>query len=141
MVLLGLWLLVGLLALVLVVSYGSLIWQRASPGDGVVLIRNLSGEAITLTSEQPGPFLVPRTETHVIQPWHEGICTDAFGYGPGRIKLTVSGSNIASATSYDTTIASDNVQPTIAVEIEADGAVRFGVTLPPDKPPCTVGRL
>jgi hypothetical protein len=128
------------LALIFILSLGDLlISSRASPGDVTVLVRNLSPQAITFTSEEPGHFLLPRTVSHQIQPWHDGICTAALGFDRGHLKLSVSGSNIAATTSYETTITQDAVQPTIGIEVESDGRVEFGVTIPSDNLPCTGG--
>jgi hypothetical protein len=128
------------LALIFILSLGQLLltW-RASPGDVMVLVRNLSPQAITFTSEEPGQFFLPRTVSHQIQPWHEGICTAALGFDRGHLKLSVSGSNVAATTSYETTITPDAVQPTIGIEVESDGRVEFGVTIPSDNLSCTGG--
>jgi hypothetical protein len=125
--------------LVLILLLGSLVWWRSNPGDVMVPVRNLSAQAITFTTEERGKFFFPETVSHQIQPWHEGICTPTLGLDRGHIKLSVSGSNVAATTSYETTITPDAVQPTIGIEIESDGRVQFGVTIPPDNLPCTGG--
>lgn len=128
------------LALIFVLSLGQLLLRwRSNPGDVMVLVRNLSPQAITFITEEPGQFFLSRTVSHQIQPWHEGICNAALGLDRGHLKLSVSGSNVAVTTSYETTITQDVVQPTIGIEIESDGRVQFGVTIPSDKLPCTGG--
>jgi hypothetical protein len=128
-----------LLAAWLVLSLSLVGCRRSNPGDVSVRVLNLSSQAITLTTEEPGPFFFARTGSHQIQPWQTGICAAALGLDRGHIKLTVAGSNVAATTSYETTIAPGAVQPAIGIQIEADGRVEFGVTIPDDTLPCTSG--
>ena len=76
---------------------------RATGGSVTVDVRNVSPAAITLVIEQPGPFLLSDTNTHVIQPWQEGKCFAHLGLYNGHIKLTVSGSNITAPATYEKT--------------------------------------
>jgi hypothetical protein len=113
---------------------------RATPGNVGVVVRNLSPGAITLVTEDAGPFVFANTNTHVIQPWKKGMCFARLGLIRGDVKVTVSGSNVPAPVTYATTTpASSERPPEISVQIEADGRVQFGVTIPPDDLPCTGG--
>jgi len=110
---------------------------RATGGTVQVDVRNVSPGAVTLVTEDPGPFLFSNTYTHVVEPWQEGRCFAHLGLYNGHIKVTVSGSNIAVPVTYETT--TQNTPMEIGVQIDADGKVRFGGTFPEDKLPCEGG--
>jgi hypothetical protein len=125
---------VALLALVAIAGC------RATGGDVPVVVRNLSPEAITFVTEEPGPFLFSNTGSHTIQPWKKGDCYARLGLIRGHIKLTVSGSNVPAPVTYETTPSANSaVAPAISVQIDADGRVQFGVTIPEDDQPCVDG--
>ena len=109
---------------------------RAVPGGVHVDVRNLSPEAITLVTEEPGPFLFANTGSHVIQPWKKGKCFAHIGLFEGRIKLTVSGSNVAAPITYET-VGTSSTQ--IGIQIDPSGKVEFGGTFPDDILPCEGG--
>ena len=100
-------------------------------------LRNLSPAAITLVTEEPGPFMFANAGTHVIQPWREGQCFAHLGLTSGHIKVTVSGSNIEAPTTYETTAVSPSDR--ITIQVDADGHVQFGGTIPDDVLPCEGG--
>jgi hypothetical protein len=100
-------------------------------------VRNLSPEAITLVTEEPGPFLLPSTYTHVIQPWRARMCFAHLGLVNGHIKLTVSGPSISVPATYERT--TQNSPTEIGVQIDAEGHVVFGGPFPKDKLPCEGG--
>lgn len=110
---------------------------RATGGSVIVHVRNVSSQAITLVTEQPGPFLVSSTGTTVIQPWQDGKCFAHLGLYNGHIKLTVSASDVVAPVTYETT--TPNSPTEIGVQIDADGHVQFGGTFPEDKLPCEGG--
>jgi hypothetical protein len=110
---------------------------RATGGTVSVQVRNMSPGAIKFVTEEPGPFLLPDTYTHVIQPWQPGTCFARLGLYNGHIRLTVSGSNITAPVSYET--STPNTPMEIGVQIDADGHVRFGGTFAEDKLPCVSG--
>lgn len=113
---------------------------RATGGDVPVVVRNLSPEAITFVTEDPGPFLFSSTASHTIQPWKKGDCYARLGLFRGHIKLTVSGSNVPAPVTYETTPSSTSaVVPDIGVQIDANGRVQFGVSIPEDDQPCLGG--
>jgi hypothetical protein len=113
---------------------------RAVPGDVVVTVRNLSPGAVTLTTETPGAFLFSNTNHNTIQPWKKGVCFARIGIDRGHIKVTVSGSNVPEAATYETTVEPGGGQaPLIGVQIEPDGRVEFGVAIPDDELPCVGG--
>jgi len=124
------WLL--LLALAMTVSA-----CRAAPGTVIVDVRNVSSEAITLVTQEPGPFLFSQTGTHVIQPWKEGMCFAHVGLENGHIKLSVSGQNMATPMTYEAT--TPNSPTEIGIQVDAGGHVVFGGTFPDDKLPCEGG--
>ena len=124
------WLL--LLALAITVSA-----CRAAPGSVIVDVRNVSSEAITLVTQEPGPFLFSQTGTHVIQPSQEGMCFAHLGLENGHIKLTVSGPNIKTPVTYEAT--TPNSPTEIGIQIDTEGHVVFGGTFPDDKLPCEGG--
>ncbi len=123
----------------LVVLAGALILAgcRASGGNVIVDVRNLSPEAITLVTEEPGPFLFSDTGRHVIQPWTKGQCYARLGLYPGHIKVTISGSNINAPVTYET-IATSSADG-VGVQIDPDGHVQFGGDFPDDVLPCIGG--
>ncbi|TMF36654.1 MAG: hypothetical protein E6I26_08045 [Chloroflexi bacterium] len=128
------WVAVALLALI------SIAGCRAAGGDVPVVVRNLSPEAITFVTEEPGSFLFSNTVSHTIQPWKKGDCYARLGLYRGHIKLTVSGSNVAAPATYETTPSTtSSVVPDIGVQIDADGRVEFGATIPQDDQPCIGG--
>ena len=109
------WVAVALLALI------SIAGCRAAGGDVPVVVRNLSPEAITFVTEEPGSFLFSNTVSHTIQPWKKGDCYARLGLYRGHIKLTVSGSNVAAPATYETTPSTtSSVVPDIGVQIDAD---------------------
>ncbi len=109
---------------------------RAVPGGVHVDVRNLSPEAITLVTEEPGSFLFASTGSHVIQPWKKGQCFAHLGLFEGRIKLTVSGSNVAAPITYETVGTSSTE---VGVQVDPSGKVEFGGTFPDDVLPCEGG--
>jgi hypothetical protein len=124
----------------LVVLAGVLIFggcRGGQPGNIIVAVRNLSPEAITLVTEEPGPFFFSDTVQHVIKPWTEGQCYPRLGLYPGHIKVMISGSNIDAPATFETIATS----PTdgVAVNVDEDGHVQFGGDLPEDVLPCTGG--
>lgn len=132
--------LIALRRLVALIAILALTGCRATGGDVGVVVRNVSPGAITLVTEDPGPFLFPDTYTHVIAPWKKGVCYARLGLYRGHIKLTVSGSNLAAPVTYETTTsASSEGVPEIGVQISADGHVQFGVNIPLDDQPCVGG--
>ena len=113
---------------------------RATGGDVRVVVRNLSPGAITFVTEEPGPFLFSNANSHTIQPWKKADCYARLGLYRGHIKLTVSGSNVPAPATYETTTSSTSAEaPTIGVQIEHDGRVQLGVTIPEDDQPCVSG--
>jgi hypothetical protein len=110
---------------------------RAAPGSVIVDVRNASSEAITLVTKEAGPFLFSRTGTHVIEPWHEGMCFAHLGLENGHIKLTVSGPNITTPATYEATTPDSPTE--IGIQVDAGGHVVFGGTFPDDKLPCQGG--
>jgi hypothetical protein len=109
---------------------------RAVAGDVHVDVWNLSPAAITLVTEEPGPFLFPNTETHVIEPWKKGRCFAHLGLFEGRIKMTVSGSNVAAPITFETAGTSSTE---VGIQIDPSGKVEFGGTFPDDVVPCEGG--
>ena len=110
---------------------------RAASGSVIVDVRNVSSEAITLVIQQPGPFLFSQTDTHVIQPWKEGMCFAHLGLENGHIKLIVSGPNIKTPVTYEATTTNSPTE--IGIQVDAEGHVVFGGTFPDDKLPCQGG--
>jgi hypothetical protein len=110
---------------------------RAAPGNIPVDVRNLSPDAITLVTQEPGPFLFPNTSTYVIEPWKQGRCFAHLGVDAGDIKVTVSGSNIRTPVTY--TARAESADDHVAVQIDRDGNVQFGGSLPDDVLPCEGG--
>ena len=126
--------------LVAVIAIFALAGCRATGGDVGLVVRNVSPGAITLVTEDPGPFLFPSTSTHVIEPWKKGRCYARLALYRGHVRLTVSGSNLPAPVTYETTTsASAQLAPEIGVQISADGHVQFGVAIPLDDQPCVAG--
>lgn len=109
---------------------------RATPGDVPVDIANLSPEAVTVVTEEPGPFLFPNTVTHVIPPWKEGRCFAHFRLYQGRIKVTVSGAGITTPLTHEATAGS--ADDGVAVRIDRDGNAQVVGSVPPDVLPCVM---
>jgi hypothetical protein len=110
---------------------------RAYPGSVRIHVRNLSPGPISLVTEEPGQFILPNTNAHVIQPWEAGKCFAHLGLQNGHIKVVVSGSNIATSVIYETT--TPNTLTEIGIKIDAGGHVEVGGTFPHDPVPCEGG--
>lgn len=110
---------------------------RAMVGTVTVDVWNVSPGAITIVIDEQGPNLFPNTYSHVIQPWHQGVCFAHLGLDNGHIKLTISGSNVSPPVTFETTTPASPSE--IGIQIDTAGHVQFGGTFPADGLPCEGG--